>query len=257
MTPRLEPIVARISEVLRDWSAVDCTTVIQSGDDPLDPYFFLSFDVYSTAPLPQREERQASFPDAVAFEAAPVSRKDRFLINELPVRIEYKEVARFDQLVSAAMTGVPIFRVDGTYAFYRLASAAPCFERTEWLAQTRAALAELPESFWSGLARGMAARLEHIYADLSAAVARSDRLFFLSSAAAFAGGLCSLLFVMNRRFEPSPRQLGAEVGKLPTLPTGFAARFETYLDDSGKTDPARKRELAEMLIRGVLSLLEV
>ncbi len=256
MTPRLEPTVTGIVDALKRWDQVDAVTVIQSGEDDLDPYFFLSFDVYTTAQIPDRALREAAFANAVAFESAPVSRKDRFLVGDMPVRMEYKEIARFDELLSAARSGVPIFRDDGTYAFYRLDQAEVRFERRSWISDTRKALALLPDSFWSGLAKTSAARLEHIYADLGAAVAREDRFFYWISAASFIRQLCSLLFVLNRRFEPSPRQLADDVRRLPRLPEAFEARLDAFLAVSGQIDPRQKRELAELLIRDVFSLLE-
>lgn len=255
MTPRLEATVSSIVAVLEGWESVDAISMIQSGEDDLDPYYFLSFDVYATGSIPDISVRRTAFADAVAFEAAPVSRKDRFLIGNLPVRVEYKETRRFDELLAAAKSGVAVFRDDGTYAFYRLESADVLFERTDWMSRTRSELAELPEQFWSGLAAGMAARLEHSYGDVSAAVAREDLFFYLVSSASFIRQLCSLLFVLNRRFEPSARQLASDVRRLPLLPDAFEARFDTFLSLSGPTDPSQKRELAEMLIHDVLSLL--
>ena len=60
------------------------------GDDFVDPYFFFSLDVYYRGTLPDEGARRKLFSDAGAFESSSVAAKDRFLIEEFPVRIQEK-----------------------------------------------------------------------------------------------------------------------------------------------------------------------
>jgi len=251
---RSEGVVSRLADVLKKWDGVDTVAVVRSGDDPYDPYFFVSLDVYCSGPIPEAEARSGEFQPLQLFESSRVTRKDRFLVDEVPVRIEYKQTGRFDELISAAADGTPLFRDAGTYAFHRLQNAEVLFSRTDWVSRMRDALASLPDTFWSRLRRTQQAQAEHVYSDLSAAAAREDSLFFAVSAGRVVTSICALLFTVNRRFEPSSRHLAEEVARLKVVPDSFPANLDNFVRQENMLSMSQRRELAELMVRRVLSL---
>lgn len=247
----VDAIIARISS----WEFVDTITVVESGEDLYDPYFFISFDVFLTGPVPDEETRREVFSDTIAFEALQNNRKDRFLLDDIPFRIEYKDVSRFSDIVHGAKASESLQRDAGTYVFFRLRHARVVFQRSDWLDQVRADLDSLDDQFWVTLRASLQASMEHSLGDLSAATVRNDPLFFLVSAAGFIRSLCSVLFAVNKRFEPSGRALLDEVRELPILPDPFVGRLESFLQsDNASMPPARKREIAELMARSVIAL---
>lgn len=254
MTTRDTQLVNPIVEVMSRWSGIDTMALLHSGSDRYDPYNFLSVDAYCSGEIPAPDVREAELRDQVAFESSPGARKDRFLIGETPIRIEYKDIRRFDAIVKTARSGLPDLRDAGTYPFYRLAAAEIVHEGTGWIRRVRDDLEKLPPVFWTRLRDNQVARAEHTYADLSAAAFRDDELFFVVSAGRFVRSIAGLLFTVNRRFQPSYRLLTDELARLEVLPGSFAARLETFVRQDGSITMEQRRELAELMITSVIAL---
>ena len=253
MKRKVETISRDLTERIIRWDVVDAITLADTAEEELhDPYFFLSLDVYYRGAIPDVETRMRLFSDAGAFESSSVSAKDRFLIDGLPVRIEYKEMSRIDGILERTGANMWVFRQTGTYMFYRLESALLLEAKSDWLEKTRAALQVLPDEFWSSLAESSRATMEHYLGDLSAAVLRDDRLFYLISSAGFLKSFLSLLFVLNRQFEPSGRMLYEKIWDLSALPENLKGRFESFLRDDSEFPPSRKRRIAELMAKSVI-----
>ncbi len=251
--------VANVSEYLSErlftWEQVDCIARADTLDvDVYDPYFYISLDVYYRGEIPDVEERMGFFSEAGAFESSSVASKDRFLIDNLPIRVEYKDMSRVDQILARTDENMWVFRQTGTYMFYRLETAEVLKKRSDWIDQVREKLDQLPELFWKRLANAGRATMEHYLSDLTAAVMREDELFYLISAAGFLKSFLSLLFVVNRKFEPSGRMLCERVWNLPELPENFKGRFSSFLRQDPEFPPSRKRELAELLAKSAVMM---
>jgi hypothetical protein len=210
--------------------------------------------VYISGSLPETEERRKSLGFGMAFESSQPNGKDRFIIEDMPVRIEYKTAARISDLIDGKEGFLSTMRGTGTYVFYRLVNCDVLYERSGWIAQTREKLRNMPQPFWSVLRTSFQSRMEHCLSDLGAAAIRSDELFFLMSFANFLQSVCSVLFAINCRFEPSFRLFSEQVRALPVLPEAFAGRFDTLLRIDSAFTPARKYEIAELLAKSILSL---
>ena len=255
MKRKVEQISNDLASRLRGWEGVDCILLAESAEsDEFDPYFFLSLDVYYRGNLPGVEERQSMFSDAGAFESSSVTAKDRFLMDNLPVRIEYKDMARVDEILARTRDNMWVFRQTGTYMFYRLETGVILVQSTEWIDTVRTQLGDLPETFWQLMINSSRSTMEHYLSDLISSVMRDDQLFYLISSAGFLKSFLSLLFVMNRRFEPSGRKLYEMVWKLPEIPENFKGRFESYLRDSSEFPPSRKMEIAELMARSIIRM---
>jgi hypothetical protein len=254
MTPRVEQIVDAMRQVLEKWTEVSAVAVNSYGEDRYDPYFALSLDVYTSRQIRSSSSREASFGEVGAFESSLLTHKDRFLVDDVPVRLEYKGSTRFDQVVTAALAGECRLRDSGTYAFRRVVDGVLVFDREGWFQGMRDSLVDLPEGFWNQLRRSQEATVEHLYADLGASAMREDPAFFLISAGRFLMQLCALLFTINQTFEPSPRTLSEEVLTLSRLPDSFPANLEGFVSDSDDFSLAQRAELAQLMVTSVLSL---
>lgn len=252
---KVERISNDLSERLGGLEGVDSITLAEIvGDDLIDPYFFFSLDVYYHGTLPDEEERRKLFSDAGAFESSSVAAKDRFLIDDLPVRIEYKDIARIDEILGKIERNLWVFRQTGTYMFYRLENALVLMSKSDWIKKTKTALKQLPDSFWALISFSSKATMEHYLSDFAAAVVRQDQLFSLVSAAGFIKSCCSALFVLNHKFEPSGRLLYGRVASLPSLPEHFKARLESFLSDDPDFTPSRKKEIAQHIAASVVRM---
>ena len=255
MKRKIDRISTDLAERLKDWEDVDCILLADSVvADQFDPYFLLSLDVYYRGQLPVSEVRQQLFSDAGAFESSSVAAKDRFLIKEVPVRVEYKDMSRVDDILARTRDNMWVFRQTGTYMFYRLESGQILYRSSDWIDEVRKHLGELPDSFWELMIRASRATMEHYLSDLISSVMRDDNLFYLISSAGYLKSFLSLLFVINRKFEPSGRRLYEMVWKLREHPENFKGRFESFLRDSAVFPPSRKMEIAELMAKSIVGM---
>lgn len=237
-----------IAAVLAQWDEVQSVSAIAHGDDLYDPYLSIAIDAYLDGPARPSAERHESFAQAGAFESATLSLKDRFLLGSIPVRIEFKQTARFDAVVRDAADGRCALREGGTYTLYRLTRAQVLFSRDGWIEARQSAVEVLPDGFWAEVKRTQWFALEHIYSDLTAAEARSDAFYFALSAGRFAAAIAALQFTIRRQFAPSPRELGRCVLELPDLPDSFPANLEHFSKPG--LEPHQRVELARLMLEG-------
>ncbi len=244
----------RIIPVLETWDTVDAVLCLRFGGDRYDPSFFISYDVYYDEAVPPPDQRAQALPFAAGFETTLDGQKDRFLVEDVPVRLEYKSIHGIAAQIRAAKREGDPEVVTQTYGFYRIQAGQELLSRSPWLEQTRNALRELPVTFWQHQAWFYRARMDHSLSDLSSAAYAGEELFFQISLASFLENLASLLFAINREFEPAGRALRPALQKLSILPEEFETRLEYLLDTGGQVGKNRKREIAQLIARSVLRL---
>lgn len=244
----------RIAEVLGTWETVDTVTVLRFGTDRYDPSFFLSFDVYYHGTVPHPDDRQGAFFFGAAHESTVDGQKDRFLVDDVPVRLEYKAISEIDSLVSIARNADRGDFTGTTYGFFRLKTADVVLNRSNWLSVVRQLLEDLPEEFWVRRIEILRAHMEHALSDLTSAAYAEEPLFFELSLARFIETSCGLIVALNRRFDPPGRILRDQILGLPVLPEEFESRFEHLLRHEGSVSGTRKRQIAELLARSLLRL---
>ncbi|MFP4409687.1 MAG: hypothetical protein ACLFPW_14290 [Spirochaetaceae bacterium] len=255
MQQKRQQVIDQVRAVLNDWREIETVSLLDFGEDIYDPYFFLSLDVFYKEFLPEPEERAEAFSFAEHFESNLGRGKDRLLIDEIPIRLEYKRAADVTETVNTALHTPGELSEPGTYLFHRLCESRTLIERSDWLSKLRHALEkELPEEFWQFQRSALQLKMEHYLSDLMASVLMDDELFYFVSAAGFIRSLCSVLFAVNHTFEPSGRFLGEKTAELPILPESFAGLFDTFLREDATISRHKRREVAELLARGVISL---
>jgi hypothetical protein len=263
MKRKVERLAKSLTDAVSAWESVECVTLGEHAEsDVLDPYFALVIDVYLRAAPPTADERQSAFAKAVgqpgAFESSASRSKDRFFIDGLPVRVEYKSVAMIDDVVARCKGPdsqiVWIFKNSGTYMFYRLINSRILYKKSDWAERLRRDLGNLPGSFWEGLRDACLAKMEHYLADLGAASVSDDGYFYGVSMAGFIRYAAAALFTANKRFEPSHRSVSAQLRRLGSLPDNLLGRWETLLRSDLDISRAQKYEVAELIARSVLAL---
>jgi hypothetical protein len=254
MRPKVERIAETLSNVMAAWNSVECVMVLeQSEGDVLDPYFALVLDVYHRGAVPGVEERRQAFGDPGAFESAQAQPKDRFFLEGLPIRIEHKSVGSIEEFLDREAELLWILKNSGTYMFYRIERGRVLYSRTAWIDNVRSRLRELPAAFWDDLRESFELKMEHSLADLGAAAIQDDGFFYLMSAAGFAKYAAAVLFMMNRRFEPSHRLIEQHLRGLPRVPEDFFGRWETFLRSDIEISREQKYKVADLIAKSIVA----
>lgn len=256
MIYKVKEVTDELIKRISGWQTVEAITCTDAATmDVYDPYFSITLDVYYRKDgIPTGKEREEIFSDTDFFEASPVSLKDRFMMEDFPVRIEYKELERIELLIDELDNPDSIYKEKGTYIFHRLEEGSLLYEKTDWLKNIRKKLEKMPDLFWTIFREASQIRMEHYLSDLGASVFQKDILYYKISLAGFLNYACCTLFAINRKFEPSAKLFHELIGKLPVLPAGFMANFEVLLRMDDNLSIERNREVAELLARGIIGL---
>ena len=252
-------LAERFVSLLSQWPEVECICLNEAAaPDTLDPYFAVILDVYYHGTIPGAEKRKKMYgDDATVFESSGGGAKDRFLVGNLPVRLEFKNTEKIEELTAIAASrqnDLWLLKDSGTYSYYRLAHGEILFSRTGWIDQIRDALLNLNDEFWNMMRDAVQSKMEHSLSDLGAAFINDDEFHYLISSALFIKNVCLSLFCINRRFEPSHKAYYKQVLELPRLPDTFAAMIETFLRENEELTMERKYKIAQLMARDVIAL---
>ncbi|MDR0476031.1 MAG: DUF4037 domain-containing protein [Treponema sp.] len=261
---KTKQLVDRFAQIISEWPGVECISLNEAAlPDTLDPYFALILDIYFNDSIPLADKRRELYGDDIdvfestGYESAKRESKDRFLIGDIPVRLEYKSVKLIDEKASIAhsrLESLWLIKDSGTYGFYRLTNGEIIFSRTGWILELRKRLQNLGNEFWQSMISANESKMEHFLSDLGAAAIQKDEFHYLISSAGFIKSVCLTLFSINRRFEPSHRAYYKQVLELPVLPEAFHAQLETFLRSGIDLGMERKFSLAQVIAREILSL---
>ncbi len=259
MRLKVERLAEGLTKVISSWNSVECVALAEhSEDDTLDPYFALVLDVYHRGPIPGAGDRHGAFAAALgdlgAFESSAAQPKDRFFFEGLPVRVEYKDSAGVDEILDRGLGLLWVLKNSGTYMFYRLERSRILYRRSPWIDEVRAALGRFPPEIWEGLREAFEAKMEHSLSDLGAAALIDDGYFYSVSFAGFLRYAAALLFIKNRRFEPSHRVIGAQLKELKQLPEDFEGRWETLLRSDSDMSRSQQYKIAELIAKSIFAL---
>ena len=259
MKYKTKMLVEHFTGIFSNWPGVECVILNEAAlADILDPYFALILDVFFSAPIPNMEERLRIYgSDIAAFESSGQNEKDRFLIGEIPVRLEYKFTGKIEELVSIADTKLDslwLIKDSGTYSYYRLINGEVVFSRGRWIYDMRKRLVNLPDVFWKEMRGAAQSKMEHFLSDLGAASFQGDDFHYLQASAGFIKSACLALFSVNRRFEPSHRAYYNQVLELPLLPKTFPAELENFLSHESRATVNRRFTLAKLMAKSIVGM---
>jgi hypothetical protein len=254
MKHKIETLTNFLTQTISSWSNVECITVDPRSEIfPYDPYFAVVIDVYHRGKIPSARSRRNAFGDPGAFESSAGRTKDRFFLEELPIRIEYKDVKAINLLVNRPLKNIKLLKNSGTYAFFRLMNNKVILDAHGWIGQMRKALATFPDKAWKALRDNYNSKMEHYLSDMGAASFSNDKFFLLLSEAEFLRYAAASVFAANMRFEPSHRDIEEHLRNLPSMPEGFWASWDSVLQKEGEIPADKRFEIARILAGKVLS----
>ena len=255
MEPKAEAIVNFLKDTISGWNKVECITLDPRSEIfAYDPYFALVIDVYCSGRLPSPARRRDAFGDPGDFETAAGQTKDRFFLKEIPIRIEYKDIGMMDKLVAKPARHLKILKNSGTYSFYRLKNNKVIFNASGWIDRIRTSLESFPDAAWETLADNFSAKMEHFLSDMGAASFSDDQFFLLLSEAGFMRYAAASIFMVNKEFEPSHRDIEGHLRNLATMPEGFWPLWDALLQKECEMPRSKRFDAARMLASSVLSL---
>ncbi len=159
------------------------------------------------------------------------------MLDDLPVRISYKDCFRVDAVLAGLDGDKWLYMERGTYLFHRIAAGSVIWRRDDWLTGVLERLDNLPDSFWETWMASCRRRIDHYLGDMSAAVLKEDGLYYRLSLAGFLQSVTEFLFAVNRVFEPGPRAYTAYLALLETLPEGFEANWNSLIREDPRLPP--------------------
>lgn len=252
---RINRIIQAIVDTVTGWDGIEAVTSMEFlADETFDSYFFVSLDIYYSDRLPDFEDRRQFFPEAVAYESSRAHFKDRFLLNDIPIRLEYKKMATYRDMIVHYKQYERLYRSSGTYGLYRIEHSNIHFDPDGRFEELRKLIHSPGNDYWRFLYNIFRGTSVHFLGDLSAAALKDDHYFFLFSSSGFLHNFIRLLFTVNKRYECSGRQVYKEVFTLNILPENFVGRFETFLRSDGGISLEKKAEVAELLTTSVIGM---
>ena len=255
MDPKADRIAKHLTAIISSWPGVECILACEASRiDVMDPYFALVLDVYYSGTIPGIAERQAILDDPGAFQTSRGGEKDRFFLDGLPIRVEYKKTKSFDQLISKPYDMLWLLSSSGSYIIYRFLNGEKLFARSDWLDSVKLAINDIKPEFWEQLAENYNFKIEHALSDLGGAALKEDSYFYLVSLTGFLKACVSALFAYNKEWEPSERLLTEELMKLPALPKGFSGLWELLLKTDGSVEPSKKYRIAQQIAASIIKL---
>lgn len=255
MNQKIEQLTDFLKNTISEWQNVECMTVVPRTETFADdPYFALVIDVYHRGKIPSARARKDAFGDPGAFESAAGRSKDRFFLEQIPIRIEYKNIHTINKLVTYPMKYINILKNSGTYPFYRLQNNTVIYASTPWIGGAQQQLASFPSRAWIALKDSFSAKMEHYLSDMGVALFSDDRYFLLVSEAGFMRYTAASVFMANRRFEPSHRYIDEHLHELERVPAGFFDAWNLLLERNSQTTPQKRFETARFLAHTVYSL---
>ncbi len=256
MKTKVKNAVDLITGVIQSWNGVHAIVLQHFAEKEVyDPNFSVTLDVFRSGSIPTHEERSSAFVGAQYFESSRTNSKDRFMLGELPVRISYKDTNRVDAVIGALGTDSWLSMERGTYLFHRIVTGTLVWSRGDWITGVMAKLDDLPDSFWITWNESCHRRIDHFLGDMGAAVFKDDPLYFQLSLSGFLKAVVESLCAVNRVFEPGPRDYTSSLALFEVLPEGFWANWQSLLREDGELPGERKREIADLLARGIFALI--
>jgi hypothetical protein len=256
MRKKVERIAYDMAQRLAACPETECVTIGPAAEiDVLDPYFSLVLDAFWKGAPPNEETRRKIYANSETLELDTSAVKDRLIIDDIPVHIDYKSVENTSDFFRGDESIFRVLQEAGTHRLYRLKNNHVLFDRSGWIGEVRAKLDRIPGPFWEDIVSAFARKLEHTLSDFGATVLRQDDYFYTVTLGNFSRFVVSFLFAVNREFEPAHRFVSERILKLPILPEDFAGRWETLLRYETELTPSRKYEIAKLIAKSCMDLL--
>ncbi|MBN1413265.1 MAG: DUF4037 domain-containing protein [Spirochaetales bacterium] len=255
MNRKVKEIAKTVSDVISDWSGVEVIIFNkESTEDIYDPNFSIDFDVYHESDLPGVSERRMLFGNPAVFFTNPMYPLDRFLVGELPVLVHYRNKQSIENLPDRIEHNEWVYRYPPTSILHRIQNGEIMYSTGDWFEKLKQKTLSPKDEFWKNLMDSSLFLIEHFLMEIGAAVITGNQLFYQNTLNNFIQNVCSFIYAANRKFMPSDRNLFNEMMKLEKLPDEFLSRFQGIIRPDSEFSPEKKREIAVLLTKSLLSL---
>ena len=254
MKRKVEKILSELVNTISKWDVDTLALGEAASIETYDPYFNIDIDVYYNNDLYESEKRREQFNSPAGFETSPVKTVDKFLIDNLPVNLNYWPLTRIENLIKRVKENNWFFRFESTNVLYRIESGKVFYSTDGWLDKIRDRLKNISDEFWNKIKEQSRFSLDYSLNNMGAAVYRGDHYFFNVSASRFIQGLCCFLFETNKKFEPAARYLHKYIRGLEIKPEGFNGRFDSLIRLDIELTPEQKYEIAKLIAKSISAL---
>lgn len=259
MTMKAKDIADQISGIISQWMGVETVVLGEAIDTEVhDPYFHVDLDVYHRGDILPSNDRREQFCELISqpsvFETSPSYAVDSFLLEGLPISVTYNQITRIEMILERVKSHSWVLRDSGTNMFYRIDEGKILYSKSDWICGLREKLGHVFEGFWDVILDSSRHAMEGYVRDISASAFRSDKFMLLVASAGFVKSLCTFVYALNKRFEPSDRLIIDKMRNLKRLPDELIGRLETFLRQDDEITPEKKMELAELLTKSLISM---
>ena len=252
MKKKVEVISGELAASVSQWDGIVAIVLGEAaGIETIDPYFNIDIDVYYSEDIPDRDDRKERLGNPAGFETAFHQTLDQFFVQKLPVSLTYKKTERIDTILQRVLDGLWAFRNETTNLLYRVREGKILYQDGDWFERARARLDDVPEVFWDNLKTASRLALDRHLNDVGAAVYRGDYLFYQMAEGGFLKSLCSFLFALNKKFEPSGRLMLDHIVELEQLPGEFSGRFENLIRPDIEITAERRHEISKLVAKSL------
>jgi len=235
----------------------NCRAVVlgeTNGFGVYDPGFTIDLDVYHHGALVPVSARKEVLGNPKIFESPPVYPVDRFLVDDLPVIVNYKRIDKINDIFKRIARHSWVFRKATTNILYRLKEGNILYNKDGWILKIRKRINKIPANFWTNILTSASFLIEYHYRELSVAALKNDGLLYLLSISNVIHSICGYIFALNKEFEPGTGFLNDRLLNLKILPDEFKSRFDILIDPSSEYSLEKKTEVARLLVSSLIQM---
>ena len=221
-----------------------------------DPSFIIDLDVYYEGELMSPSERCNLLGNPDIFESSPVYPVDRFLIDQLPVIINYRELSTIDIIFRRIEKAEWALRTENTNILYRLKEGIVLYNKSGWIDGIKNRFSNIPEEFWQNMLDSCRFLIEHYLREINVSAYKNNSLLYQKTFFHFLQSILGYICTVNKKFEPSPRVFYNFIKTLKKIPDEFLSRFDVLInpnpDEEFPLD--RKGEIATLLAKSLIQM---
>ena len=104
MKKKVERIAGKFAEIISGWNNVEAIILGEAAEiETIDPYFNINLDIYYLGNLLPRNDRKEKLKLGIMLETSLIFPEDKFLVEDLPVRVGWKSRRR----ISGKLSWIP------------------------------------------------------------------------------------------------------------------------------------------------------
>ncbi|MBN2736664.1 MAG: hypothetical protein JXR70_06755 [Spirochaetales bacterium] len=255
MKRKVNEIVKKYSEKLTGISNIEAILVNdRAANDVYDPNFTIDFDIFHKGELVTPDKRQEILENPAFFETSPVYPVDQFLVDNLPVHLNYKDINGISQVLDRITKKEWVYRKEMSSVLYRILKGQVIYSKNGWVNSTREQISGISDWFWQRVLDSTRFLLETNLQSLNLSVVTKNHLLYQTSLATIIDSISSFIFALHRQHKPSTELILSAVKTLENATSEFISWFEALIIPDSELNPEKKYEIATRLTKWINSL---